>query len=193
MADDLYQEFKRWPGMVILEGPDLAGKTTIGRAITESLCCEYRKGVRNADRYNMIAGAVSDINHQLVRKNTGGFPILQDRWPLISDVIYETFCCGMRSISEELFPIFREKMVQANMHIVILMISEQTLIERYNKRGDPERSLQELIITRQAYEEFCEDNAAWISVIHVDTDNVEQNVEKLLGAMRVFKGGTNNE
>lgn len=147
---------KSKPLMLIVEGPDGVGKTTAVNKLANDLSAKIVKGVRIPDRFMFLHSTLNDISEQLMR--TRGFHaesvVIFDRWTLISDLIYEKYIYGRRSIMESILPILPGVLQEANIRIVFIDISKEEIKRRYEQRGDLLRTLDEILEAQEAYRAF---------------------------------------
>lgn len=69
--------------MLVIEGPDNAGKTTVAQALTDDLRSTYiRRAFKFADGEDIVAWTKMAMNH------AARFPTLLDRAPWISEQVY---------------------------------------------------------------------------------------------------------
>lgn len=161
--------------MVVFEGHECAGKTTIVAKLADEFSAKVQKGVRIADRFQLIKSVVDDISTQLVRTSVGNSEslVLVDRWPAISDIVYEKYCYGSNSIMESVLPNLKRTLKESGIIVVYLRTTQAEMIERFMARGDKLRTLDEAIITYSAYETFFNKRTCPIDFVEIDLTGLD--------------------
>ena len=161
--------------MIIFEGHECAGKTTIVSKIADEFSAKVQKGVRIADRFQLLKSVVDDISTQLVRTSVGNGEslVLVDRWPAISDIVYEKYCYGSNSIMESVLPNLKRTLDSADIEVIYLRTDQDEMIDRFNIRGDKLRTLDEAIITHRAYETFFDESTCPINFVKIDLTGLD--------------------
>ncbi len=148
-------DFKK-PMMVVLEGPECTGKSTVAARLADEFSCSLSKRVRTPDRFAMLNTIMQDIAVQQERTSGGSGEslIVFDRWQLVSDIIYEKYCYNQRSILEPLYPILGDACRAANILIIYMDIDEADMLTRFRTRGDRLRNVPEARKVWHAYSKF---------------------------------------
>lgn len=166
--------------MIVFEGPECGGKTTAAMKMADKYTARIVKGVRIPDRFHFLNSTVEDIKQQLIRTRLGGERlVIYDRWTLISDIVYEKYVYGRNSIIEPILPDLVTPCMRANILIVYVTISEEEMVKRFSARGDKVRTLDEAIITRNAYERFFEK----CPLPHIRIDATNMTTEEIIQAV----------
>lgn len=162
--------------MIVFEGHECAGKTTIVNRLADEFSAKVQKGVRIADRFQLLKSVVDDISTQLVRTSVGRGEslVLVDRWPAISDVVYEKYCYNTTSIMESVLPNLRDAIQDARITIVYLRTTQTEMVKRFCTRGDKLRTLDEAIRTYEAYERFFNEYDCPVEFICIDVSGLDQ-------------------
>lgn len=162
------------PKMIIFEGHECAGKTTLVSRMADEFSAKVQKGVRIADRFQLVKSVVDDITTQLVRTSVGNGEslILVDRWPAISDIIYEKYCYGTTSIMESVLPDLKQTLKDADITIVYLRTTQAEMLSRFWHRGDKLRTSQEAIVTYDAYERFFSPGECPVDFVTIDVTDL---------------------
>lgn len=145
--------------MLVIEGPDCVGKTTLIQALADHYSCEVTKRIRTKDRYTMMSNIFNDIDRQMLAYQCGGSSrsvSIYDRWQLVSDPLYEKYCYRRSSILEPFYPFLAKKFQEANILVLYLTMDLDDLLARFDERGDALRSREELIRIHDAYEQMFE-------------------------------------
>lgn len=162
--------------MIVFEGPECAGKTTVVSRIADEFSARVQKGVRIADRFQLMKSVVDDITTQLVRTSVGNGEslVLVDRWPAISDIVYEKYCYNTTSVMESVLPNLRNVLKDANITIVYLRTTQAEMVKRFCERGDKLRTLDEAIRTYDAYEKFFNTYDCPVEFVCIDVTGLDQ-------------------
>lgn len=147
---------KKQSRLIIFEGPECVGKTTIVQKLADEFSARVQKGVRIKDRFLLVASVVEDIKSQIARTSVGDGEalILFDRWTAISDIVYEKYCYGKVSIMESILPEVKSLLKEIDVTIVYLNVDKDEMIRRFDERGDKLRTREEALMVYDAYEQF---------------------------------------
>jgi thymidylate kinase len=179
------------PLMLVLEGPDCTGKTTVVQRFAEEYSCATHKRVRTKDRYAMLSSIFNDINQQLMRTSVGSGDslVVFDRWQLVSDIVYEKFCYGKDSILEPLYPVLGKVCHTANILVIYMTIDKDEMVSRFNIRGDRLRTVEEVIRVHEAYEKMFSKTGIGQNLPHVlldvtgmSPDSVYERIKDIINA-----------
>lgn len=177
--------------MLILEGPECTGKTTVVQRLADEHSCPVFKRVRTKDRFAMLSSVINDIDQQLMRTSVGSGDslIVFDRWQLVSDVVYEKYCYDESSILEPLYPVLGKTCQKANILVVHMTIDKDEMVRRFNVRGDRLRTVDEAVKVWQAYNRMFTRGSLGCYLPHValDTtgltqDQVYSRIEDIINA-----------
>lgn len=162
--------------LIVLEGPECTGKSTVARKLCERHSIKLVKNVRIPNRFQLLASVIGDIENELVRTRDvlGKRPIVFDRWMLISDIIYEKYCYNTDSILEPLLPALGPVMAQAGVVIVYITISQPEMLRRFESRGDLLRTKEEAIITHNAYDTFFQKWGKKLPCVTIQADGLTE-------------------
>lgn len=182
------------PLMVVFEGPECTGKTTIIQRLADEYSCPVAKRVRTPNRYAMLSTIIHDIDEQLMRTSVGsGEPlILFDRWQMISDIVYEKYCYDRRSILEPLYLSLTEACARANIVVIYMNVTQDVMLNRFMQRGDRLRTPGQAIITRNAYEHFFENPilGGGLEYVTIDTTtlDLEYTYQEVVNIIKHYMG-----
>lgn len=131
---------------IILEGPDLSGKTTLAKALAEALGFQLReKIVRKSPEESM------KVNEEdLTREGNW----ILDRCYWYSDLMYEPMVTGNRSVYDGRDTLVKiAKLMKDNDCVLILMLPTDEVLEDRYSRGDELWSLEQIKEVSQSYED----------------------------------------
>jgi thymidylate kinase len=175
------------PMLIILEGPECTGKSTVARKLAEDFGARVQKGVRIADRFLLMSSTIRDLENQVLRTSglIGEAMTVFDRWPAISDCIYERYIVGGNPITYEMLPFFRDLFVNNNVQLVFLNVNKDTMIQRFQSRGDNIVDLNEAVTAYDAYQQFFSDCAAMLPCFIIDASDLseDETYSKVKGAL----------
>lgn len=142
--------------LIIFEGPECVGKSTIVNRLAEQYSARIQKGVRIANRFLLTASVIADINAQVTRTRCGGGEaiVLMDRWNAISDIVYEKYCYCKESIMEQILPDCLDLISKNRVIVVYLHITKEEMLDRFDRRGDLLRTRDEAEMVYGAYEQL---------------------------------------
>ena len=144
------------PSMLVLEGPECTGKTTMAQLLCEELSCTVTKRVATEDTLELLSTVIGDINSQRLR--TSGFmqakPIVFDRWQLVSDMVYMDCLFGIDSKLDGIYQSLADNCTPNGILIVYLDIDPDVMLSRFEARGDKLRSAEEALKVHQGYRRF---------------------------------------
>lgn len=164
------------PMLIILEGPECTGKTTVASKLAEEYGARVQKGVRIADRFLLMSSTIRDLENQILRTSglVGEAMTVFDRWPAISDCIYEKYIVGGNPITYYMLPFFQDLFVNNNVKLVFLNISRDEMIKRFEARGDKIVSLDEALVAYDAYQQFYNECRNMIPCQIIDATNLSE-------------------
>ncbi|MEG1636125.1 MAG: hypothetical protein RR324_01300 [Cellulosilyticaceae bacterium] len=169
------------PLMLVLEGPECTGKTTIVQRLADEQSCHTHKRVRTKERFAMLSTVVNDIDQQLMRVSVDSEDnlIVFDRWQLVSDIVYEKYCYNQPSILEELYPTLGKACDKANILVVHVTIDKSEMVRRFVSRGDRLRTIDEAILVHEAYTQMFSPNALGTYLPYITLDATGLNTDEL--------------
>lgn len=161
--------------LIVFEGPDGAGKTTLAEEVAKRL------------NYN-LRGKITRVGPDLIEhsnsedfKRDGNW--ILDRCYWVSDYIYEPYVNGLHSILE--FKNF-SKLAGSNIKYIYITCEENALRERIISRGDELWNADQIVQIKQRYDNFFT-NEFPQPVLCVNTKfDFEQNVQAIIN---YIKGG----
>lgn len=169
----------RKPLMVVFEGPECVGKTTIVQRLADEFSCPVEKRVRNKNKFEMLSTIIDDIRKQQLRTSVGEGDslVLFDRWQLVSDVVYEKYCYGSESILEPLYPILSDECIDINIVIIYLNVDKDVMLDRFRTRGDKLRTIEEASRVYDAYHDMFH-NCLGRSLPYVEIDTTNDSMDE---------------
>jgi thymidylate kinase len=160
--------------IVILEGPDQAGKSTIGRKLAEALGFNYRGRITRLGPDKVIQGNEDDFTRE-------GNWIL-DRCYWLSDYIYEPIFNGHQST---IATVDSGAYLKEGITYIFVTCTEETIVERMLERGDDLYTVDQIITAKQRYDKFFDEQ--WKRpYIKVDTTtgSVQEHVDYIINILR---------
>lgn len=153
--------------LVILEGPDGGGKSTLCRMLVEQYGAKTEKFVRHPDPEEMRRSVVSTMLR--LAKNPPKKLTVYDRWYYPSDVVNEPVYTGNESIlaGEMLSGSIEKALNHLGAVLVYVYASKEVLKRRYESRGDEYVNREDIMWLADEYERFM--NRTTLRVIRVDT------------------------
>lgn len=174
---------RRWKDMkctkIILEGPDNAGKSTIGRLLAEKLGWSLRGKIIRVGQ-DMVESA----NEQDLARS--GNEVL-DRCYWLSDYIYEPVVADHKSVFERKTAEMEQHLQDRGIVLVFIHCSAQALLDRFMLLGDDIQNQQTVIKVACRYEQFFRDDV-FLNYVDIDTTSStpEECVEAIIKFLEVY-------
>lgn len=165
--------------VVIITGPDLAGKSSITKKLTEVLPGRYVKGNRIADSKELYLSVVDDLYKMQSTVGT----LIFDRWNYPEDLIYEPIMTGEESSLLPHVKMIERELNEAGALIIVLTADIKVLEQRYQQRGDEYISEETLTIINDKYMDFVKKTTVATAVIDTSSFSVPASAAMVLRAI----------
>lgn len=148
--------------MIILEGSDLVGKTALANAIVAHPVIKSR-----GMTYSHLSRLPDDFNRYWHYVNLMNRFVVQDRFHM-SEIVYATMRCEATLLTP-----YRYKLVDAALRLfggftVVILASNDTIVERFNRRERPEMySLEQILYANELFRRVAANN---VPGYRIDTD-----------------------
>jgi len=162
--------------ILIFEGPDNGGKSTICKHLVEQYDVKFDKFIRHHSPQEMEQIVLDTLIQPEKRNWKDGVTIL-DRWYYPSDLTNEPVYTGNDSILLPHKEFIEMKLKELNTTLIYVNASLDTIEKRYNERGDEFVEFEQIAIVHGLYEDFMSQTD--LPVFSVDTDklSVEESVD----------------
>ncbi len=130
---------------IVIEGPDLSGKSTLADQLGERLNMPVRHGIQRVGGFNVYGAQDIDfMEHPHA---------ILDRCYWMSDLIYEPLTTGRPSAYE--FKNIDMLLTDPNTVYIILCPDMDIMTERYNSRGDELQTWETIVKAWKRYNAFA--------------------------------------
>jgi thymidylate kinase len=158
---------------VVLEGPDLAGKSTLAADLSMLFKVELEKNLRIKDSSQVIRSIADQLVYQHPRRTGKG--VLKDRWQYPSDIIYEELHGRTESALVAWEPSLLRELDAANVLFLYIKASPEALTKRLEVRGDDEIEAGQIKRMAELYENFFNDRRKTLTFKTIDTSRSTPN------------------
>ena len=152
--------------IIILEGPDLVGKTTLAGLLSEALECPVVHPWMDLSHAAASAMTLGKTLPALL--SVSGVNVIFDRLHF-SEYVYAQIHGRDHTYLPELF---REWEVPQT-YLIILTATEEIFEERFRKRGDDMQGLADILATKRLYSTLPLVLPSSIKVLEIDTSYLE--------------------
>lgn len=161
--------------IVIIEGLDCCGKSTLSKRFAEKYNFEYVKESYTNDNEEKL-NRIKRMFDRLIDSNKN---YIYDRTTLIDDFVYD-FLNKQKSVLSEHLNLILSLLSECK--IVHLVLDEQIREQRFNERGDEYVSNDMIDQIRENYFEFYT-NIKNVKICEL-TNNIEQDVDKIMEVIK---------
>jgi len=176
--------------LIIIEGADLVGKTTVAKKLLKALPNSYylKHGVRPKDNSRIEREKIKDVYAKILCEINSLFGpeenlILDRYYP--SELVYSKLKRGYSAGEDEFFSQL-EKAIDINVNYVLIYVyeTEQVLKERFSSRGDDFVDMSDIIKIKVGYEEFLQ-STSLTKIIRVQSSSL--NIADLIKIIKTFR------
>lgn len=169
---------------LVIEGADLTGKTTLTKHLGQVLDMPVR-------------GRITRVGDKVVQAQAEDYERhdnhILDRCYWMSDYIYEPMMAGRQSIFTDKEHL--QKIVEDDTTLHIVLVADlNTLVERFNDRGDDIQTIDVITEANHRYMQLCESFKPWrnnICMISVNHKTVEDLTIEILAQWRRYQDDRN--
>lgn len=163
---------------ILIEGHELAGKSTIAQMLSEKYRIMREKHIK-PNSQSEIEESLDEMLRDL-NSSAGGMALV-DRFYYPSDMIYSPIYDGeSSSINIDKGEII---LGHDNLTLVILQADEDSIVERYNERGDEALNVEQCVDSLHRYRTFLSATDASFIKINTNNDKVEDTFKKVEEAL----------
>lgn len=164
--------------MVVFEGPECTGKSTMIQHIASLYDCQINKRVACKDPFMRLSTVVHDIMEQKIMHNNPDAEklVLFDRWQLVSDMIYSPMFSNEISVFQPHINMLFDECVNCNILFVHVTASKEVIQERIIKRGDNLVGANDALRLQSMYENYFEQYRDRINYERIDTTAMSKEV-----------------
>jgi len=174
--------------MLVLEGPECTGKTTLANRLMETFNAPMHKMVAIAARFNCMQSVCNDIAQQQLRNlGVGANLVIYDRWQLVSDQIYHPLYNKQPSMFTEMEEVFSNVCIEAGILMVYVDVTLEEMYSRFQGRGDALVDYHTAGVLHTKYQDFFAGTK--LPYIHVMTDSksTEEVMEEIILKAQTFE------
>lgn len=166
--------------MVVFEGPECTGKSTMIQHIASLYDCQINKRVACKDPFMRLSTVVHDIMDQKIMHNNPEAEtlVLYDRWQLISDMIYSPMFANTISVFQPHVDMLLDECADCNILFVHVTASKSTIQNRIIRRGDNLVGANDALRLQSMYENYFEQYRDRMNYEEIDTTNMSMEAMK---------------
>lgn len=132
--------------IIIFEGADGVGKTTLANLLGERLSMPVRHRIVRVGPHRVLQAHYKDIEEN---DNT-----ILDRCYALSDMVYEIIATGHESVVLSHIDQIIHHINDRNIIVIFVECAEKCLVERLDRRGDPLYNTQQILEAQRRYKEM---------------------------------------
>ena len=174
--------------ILIFEGPDNGGKSTICKLLTEQYEVNFDKFIRHHNPTEMLIQVMETLQHPEERGWDKGVTVL-DRWYYPSDINNERVYTGEVSILEPYRKRIEDALKKLDTHLIYVVAPIEVIKERYDKRGDEFVGFDQIAEVYEAYIKFMEETSLPVMMIYTDTSTPQECVDKIATKFQLTEKG----